>query len=455
MAQQFFYDGQIRRFIIQFIRLISEFQVEFGQNRAGNTTLQRVPVFYGDSSRQATYIIRGGSENTLPTVPSMAVYVNELQYDRARIQDPTFVSTMRIRQRQYNDVTQSYEQTQGDAFTVERIMPVPYKLGLKVDIWTSNTEQKLQLIEQLGVLFNPGFEIQSSDNYIDWSSLSVVYLTNVNWSSRSVPIGTENPIDIATLTFEIPIWISPPAKVKKLGIIQKIITSTQDLTDYTLLGSRQQFTPMDYGVLLLGNELTLLKQHNIAKSQGLDVDLTVVEGSVDNWTDLIGLYGKLSEGVSMIRLILNDGITEVIGTISYNTNDDTKLNFSPDLDTLPINTLSPINAIIDPRKSSIIPIIESATTGTRFLILHKIGKNNNIDGPIAWKGIDNSDLVANANDIIEFNGTHWVVSFDSQLNNNIEYVTNLNTSIQYKWNGTHWIKSWEGEYSNGNWTLIL
>ena len=51
--QQFFYDGQIRRFIIQFIRMVSNFQIEFGKDRNGNITLQRVPVIYGDSSRQA------------------------------------------------------------------------------------------------------------------------------------------------------------------------------------------------------------------------------------------------------------------------------------------------------------------------------------------------------------------------------------------------------------------
>lgn len=50
--QQFFYDQQIRRFIVQFIRVVSNFQVEFGKDRSGVTSLQRVPVIYGDSSRQ-------------------------------------------------------------------------------------------------------------------------------------------------------------------------------------------------------------------------------------------------------------------------------------------------------------------------------------------------------------------------------------------------------------------
>ena len=226
--QSFFYDQQIRRYIIQFIRMVSNFQVEFGRDRNGITALQRVPVIYGDSSRQAASIIKQGSENMLNAVPAMAVYVGGLSYDRARVQNPNFVSKLNLRERAFDPETGAYSTQQGDAFTVERLMPVPYKLTLKMDIWTSNTEQKLQLLEQLCTLFNPALEIQSTDNYIDWTSLTYVLLTDTTWSSRTVPLGTENPIDIATLTFELPIWISSPALVKKLGVIQKIIASVYD-----------------------------------------------------------------------------------------------------------------------------------------------------------------------------------------------------------------------------------
>ena len=76
----------------------------------------------------------------------------------------------------------------------------------------SNTNQKLQILEQILTLFNPGLEIQSTDNFIDWTSLSVMYLEQVTWSSRNIPMGTDDPIDIATLRFVMPIYISPPAK---------------------------------------------------------------------------------------------------------------------------------------------------------------------------------------------------------------------------------------------------
>ena len=97
MATQFFYDGQIRRFITQFIRMMSNFQVEFGKDRNGNLTLQRVPVYYGDASRQAATILRGGSENVLNAVPAMAVYISGLAYDQTRMQEPYFVSKLNIR----------------------------------------------------------------------------------------------------------------------------------------------------------------------------------------------------------------------------------------------------------------------------------------------------------------------------------------------------------------------
>jgi hypothetical protein len=44
--------------------------------------------------------------------------------------------------------------------------------------------------------------------------------------------------------------------------------------------------------------------------------------------------------------------------------------------------------------------------------------------------------------------------FDSR-NSTIEYVTNSNTMIQYRWDGTQWVKSYEGLYRSGDWSLVL
>jgi hypothetical protein len=469
--QSFFYDAQIERFLAQFIRMFSGFQVEFGLDRNGHQTLQRVPVYYGDGSRQVAAIItQNTAPNIMNSVPAMTVYIKNLSYDRERIQDPTFVGTMNIRQRAYNESTQEYENRQGNAFTIERQMPVPYVLELVLDIWTSNTKQKLQLIEQIQPLFNPGLEIQSTDNYIDWTSLSVVYLESVNWSSRSVPIGTDNPVDVASMTFKLPIWLTLPAKVKKLGVVQSIIASvfnaegdlsTSVLDNAMLLGNRMHFTPLNYGILLYKNTLTLLKQQDLETPRDINgqaiTGTPVKIGTKDNWKNLVNLYGNLQNGVSQVRISSDDGSTLIMGTVSYHPTDDSVLIYNPDIDTLPTNTLTAITAIIDPTKETVDATITNPTTGTRYLILHAIGSGTTAagDGPSAWHGIDNTDLVANSNDIIEYNGSHWFVSFDSQAATSIQYVSNLNTGIQYKWTLNQWVKSYEGEYKAGLWNLIL
>jgi len=225
MPVQFSYDGQIRRFVLQFIRMVSNFQVEFGKDTEGNRTLQTIPVYYGDASRQAATILRNNSEAALNAVPAMSAYISALTYDRDRVQNPYHEGTVRIRERAFDQTTQTYDTTQDGIYTVERLMPAPYKLTMKLDIWTSNTEQKHQILEQVLPLFNPGLEIQSTDNYVDWTSLSVVHLTDVSYTSRTIPAGSEESYDIASLTFEMPIWITLPAKVKKMGVVAQIVAA--------------------------------------------------------------------------------------------------------------------------------------------------------------------------------------------------------------------------------------
>ena len=183
MSQQFFYDAQIRRFLLQFTRMFSNFSIEYGRDNSNAATLIRVPVRYGDATRQAQTILQDNSANSMPSTPLMTFYISAMEYDRPRMQDPTHVSKMQVRQRYYDPATDGYETTQGNAFTIERLMPVPYNLVVSLDMWTSNTNQKFQLFEQIATLFNPSLEIQSTDNFLDWTSLSVVYLDSVTWSS--------------------------------------------------------------------------------------------------------------------------------------------------------------------------------------------------------------------------------------------------------------------------------
>jgi len=460
----FFYDEQIRRFLLQFTRIFSNFQVEYGRDEEGkNHTLVRVPVRYGDATRNVQTIIQQNSANYMNSTPLMTFYISSLDYDRPRMQEPYHINSINVRQRTYDESTDTYESTQGNAFTIERLMPVPYKLTIKLDIWTSNTNQKMQILEQMLVLFNPALEIQSTDNYIDWTSLSVVELESVNWSSRTIPQGTDDAIDIASLTFTLPIWISSPAKVKKLGVVERIIMSVFDANGYAsdavldndlLLGTRQMITPWDYQVLLIGNKLQALQPPQVVDQP--NSSLTPPDSPQSNllWTALIGAYGTLRPGISQIKLGQPDG-TDVVGTVAYDPTDDRFLLYTIDEDTVPQNTLSPVNAVINPLRSGPGSGIDPAVIGQRYLLTEATGSENGYAE--AWAGTNGAFLIANANDIIEYTSDNrWVVSFDStsSLNNN-QYVTNITTSIQYRWTGETWVKSYQGLYPGGTWNLVL
>ena len=110
-------------------------------------------------------------------------------------------------------------------------------------------------------------------------------------------------------------------------------------------------------------------------------------------------------------------------------------------------------------------IPDNIDNGNYYIVLDTaVAYNNEIsyelymneDGPDAWKNSDGSDFIAEANDIIEWNGTKWTVVFSAQENEDVlVYQTNIFTGTQYKWNGVNWSKSFEGDYKKGTWRIEL
>lgn len=443
---EFFYDKQIRKYMLQFARIFSNVSVEKGRDAAGNPIYIRIPIMYGDSSRQAATILANNSANNLPSTPLLTYYVTGFEYDRARIQNPTHIDSRNVRQREYDQTSGTFTERQGDAFTIDRLMPVPYILRMNVDLWTTSTDQKLQFIEQVGVLFNPALDIQSNDNIFDWGSLTTVFQEGPNFSSRSIPQGTGNPIDVMTWKFSMPIWITAPAKLKKMGFIQKIITNIfhgSQLTDMTdadlLMGTRQKITPYGYKLLLIGNQLQLIPASQPFHPDGLDLppspDTTLL------WTAFLEAYGVMRPGVSQIRLENPHMSTEIVGTIQLNPDDDRVLTYTIDPDTLPQDTLAPVDRVIDPHQYA----PDAVATNLRYLILADIRP-----GSVVW-----GNLTANANDIIQYNGTEWVVSFDSNASTDVQYVTNLRNSVQYRYSDSEWNRSIEGWYDSGSFSIVI
>ena len=452
---QFWYDQQIRRYLLQFVRIFNGFQVQSGQKDAGGTASQvyrTVPMRYADMSRMVAHVLRGNTENALNSTPFMTCHVANLNVARERRHDPKLISAQQIQERKYDSLNDQYTAELGNTYTVERYMPVPYDLTINVDVWCSNTEQKLQLLEQILTLFNPTVEIQSNTNPLDWTNITVVELIDIQWSSRSVPQGVDSQLDIATLIFQVPIWINPPAKVKKQSIINSIINRIHlddNLTDLEYDKNMADFfaqfsnleeivvTPQDTQIDVSGNTISLLNAHGVNEGY--------------SWKEFFEQYGEFQASTSKIKLRrasdIEDSTQDIVGTIAYNPTNDNQLIFTIDSATLPTNTQTAVLKIIDPQKNH--PgdgTLPAAATGQRYLIINDIAS-----GSQNWGSIS-----ASANDIIEYDGTQWQVSFDASVNGStLQYVTNTATNYQYKWTGTEWIDTYQGQYRPGFWILNL
>jgi hypothetical protein len=457
----------------------------------GDGVQTTVPVMYGDMTRQVANIIRENSENKMPTVPRIACYITGLELDTGRISDPSFVSKTHIRQRAYDIDSQGqvdWQNHQGGYFTVERLLPTPYTLKMKADIWTSNTDQKLQLLEQIAVLFHPSLEIQTTDNFIDWTSLTVVDLTGMNFSSRSIPQGTETEIDVCSVDFQIPIYISPPVKVKKLGIIKTIIANI-----FTEDGNVADINTLVYNdnerqarVVIERFRIMVFASNN---GQANDYDVTIIDpgtavralkipekdikiGGKLDWYQILDIQGGYT-ATSRIYLQQPNGF-EIAGTFAINPVNPEILVVNLDPDTVPQNTIieSPVSgisargtvdAIIDPYKFN--PLITFGShsqipLGLRYLMLDDVNTSQSVgdsgyDGPDAWKNSDGSDPVIKANSIIEWSGSAWNTVFDPEDEDQDVVVQNLRTKIKYRWIDGQWLKAFEGEYSPGFWRLDL
>ena len=440
----YWYDEQIKRYLLQLIRIFSHFQIR-EVTRDGENYV-RVPCRYADSSRMVAHILRNNSENFVANAPQIAVGIQSLAISRERTQEPFLSDTQQVAEREWDRENNIYTSNQGNLYTVQRYMPVPYTLTIQVDIFTTNTDSKLQILEQIFVLFNPSIQLQSNDNPLDWSNVFEVELTDISWSNRSIPAGVDETLDISTLTFQVPIWISPPAKVQRQKIIQKIIADVHSVSNLDALNFNSEY--YDFFADLEPDARAVVTPNDLYVSvQGAGATLLTSSGTPVPWTDIIEMQGKLT-AASRLEFNLSNDVKNrtdmVTGTIVANPVNSASVIFNLDTDTLPANTLANIDRIIDPVASTPGSGLPAAAVGQRYLITDTITADN-----ADWL------LDAAADSIIEYSGTTWNVVFDSTDAEQEQIVTNSFTGDQFRWTGTEWISSWQGVYNPGFWRLIL
>ena len=467
--------------------------------------------------------------------------------DGSRRQNPTFVETTQVNERYYDEDEQRYTSQIGNRYTIQKYMPVPYELTFDVSIWTNNIDIKEQLLEQILVLYNPRIDFQTSMNPLDWTMLSTIELTDsIQWTSVTIPQGTDNPIDISTLKFKVPIWLNPPAKIKTQKLIEEIIVNVSEGTydpvnmewDTTEFLHQQAITPGDYSLvntyvsplvyslsitnqagssdpdklptwtftrlnpsLVIGtsfefNNITLTVSStdvsaaivsfnaSLANTEyscyqvgnricfinntggnnqfvdglgaplsGLGLSTGVYPGGTISWYRTLLQYGNMKpyhqylSGASRIRFLdhidPDQSNINIQGWIDWDPVNQNKLQWTIDPTSLPATNLNPVLAVINPEKMIPGNGLVVASLGQRYLLLAPIPQSN-----------ENWQVAANENDIIEFNGSQWVVSFNSQSTVTRHYVKNLFNGNLLEFDG-YWSNVIPTTVAQGLWRIEL
>jgi hypothetical protein len=453
----FFYDRQIESYLLQFIRIFSDIKIQLDPDENGVSVQKRVPIQYGDMSRMVAHIIKDNNQNVILPSPSMAATITGLTMNDERRADPKLVSYMNGAERYFNKETGEYEDKIGNKYTVFRYMPSPYDMELTLDIMSPNTQTKLQILEQILTIFNPGLQLQHNDSVFDWTSIFEIRLKDITWTNKSFPM-TDSKDDVATLKFICQIWLSAPAKLKRQRMIEKIYTNFYD-GDIDSTNSLEDLisNPLWLRLILSSTDHTI----DVSLNENNVVEVTLLgkygEEDVENitWEKLLQKFGTIIPGTSTLRLKIDDNLEseedDVFGFIEHHPTIKNKLIFTVDEDTLPETTLVAISRFIDAIK--MYPgnyYLPPAQLGQRYLLLsdHTNGEEEAIANSPVW-----GDLAAYENDIIEHNGTGWVISFNSQTNEGVQYIKNILDGQHYKYDGNSWVYTYLGRYNIGYWSL--
>lgn len=218
----YYFQAQIEKYLVQFMAIFSGIQVSAGKNEDEiSDNLMRVPVVHGSKDRVVAHILADNNPNTPVQLPSIAAHITaiEMATDRMKGQGTTHTHVTFPRGEVFPDGLK----------TVTKLMPIPYRFGVEVNILASSIHQKYELLEQIFLLFRPEIQFNTSDDPDDWTALNYVRLNDIGLE-ENYPSGSDPRIISTSLSFQFLAWMSSPVLIRD-NIVQKIKARVQTLED--------------------------------------------------------------------------------------------------------------------------------------------------------------------------------------------------------------------------------
>lgn len=144
-----FYHGTLRRYVIMFGNLFNEIQINRFDNTGNKIQTVQVPIAYGPKQRfiERTLADPTGLKKSIAiTLPTISFAMSSMTYAPQR----KLNSTLKYKSN-FNDGT--------DKKFSSIFAPVPYDFNFNLSILTRNSEDGIQILEQIVPFFTPDFTV--------------------------------------------------------------------------------------------------------------------------------------------------------------------------------------------------------------------------------------------------------------------------------------------------------
>lgn len=210
------YNKQFARYIGQFMRVLSGFQVQDGVERDGEFLTTRVPVVYGGMSRIVASILNKRDKLNGPVLPLIGVNLQGIEIDPLNRRSAVH----------RDEISAKHVDTPVGKKVVQRIFGPSFNLSMDASIYASSTSELFQILEQILLIFNPRVRIQVDTDAFNSDFISEIILTGIS-PDIQYPMGTESTEVMMSLSFSIPARLNYP-KGHNDNIVQTITSNIKE-----------------------------------------------------------------------------------------------------------------------------------------------------------------------------------------------------------------------------------
>lgn len=241
----YFYNKQIKNYILQFMAIFSSMKIKTGIGSDGIDTSIIVPIRYSGASRMIENILAGFTTNKPIRLP---VFSARMTHIELAVSEQKGVGA--VDRRTFLPAGASFPD---GIKTVYRRVPTPYTLSFELNLYASNEDQKFQIIEQITSIFDPIIQLQISDDPFSWMKISMLKLESIIFDD-TYPVDTGNKVLSCTFAFTTTVWMSVPIDFKD-NFIKAVSLRISDVSNLSNIDINDPSPP--YDEILNSTELNL------------------------------------------------------------------------------------------------------------------------------------------------------------------------------------------------------